>query len=1107
MLFKVFGFCLLSLFFFISDVVSADLKTSQEHYSWRNGVFRVPLTIKDNSGVTRVSWPVTTGVPLPYGLCHDTGQLRLDDAEGHEIPCQFEVLSRYWARDRSIRWVLLDFQVTLKPNQKQQLFLTNESPAEKITAPINIREEKDRFEIVTGALRAVIPKTGGTVFERVEISGNPVIVAGREDGPFIWSGEVHQMAHFQGNSWNTHGWDADKAVEKTNIIESIYRGALFDRGSAIIENAGPMRVVILIKGRHHPVEKRGGILSDGLYNYTIRLHFYRGKTYVKAEYAIENSDRHSPLYNHMFRQAGLEHRLKLDEQAVATAGGVGAMDGIAPVGTVSLKKDQSVWLHQLRGENTQKYGRNITTSGGYVVGVTSAKTSAPVVLAQGSKGRYVDIADDKKGLAMATRYFWEEAPMAIEASAKQVRIDVHARKLPTEGVPSPQPAYDLDFGERTIHDLLYYFHTGTAREADVEAVAEAFEYPLFAYAPPAWYADTEAWYFEISPEMATPNRSAKTDGHWIPEQSGFRGHGYMHGYNSGGHHESENSGWLSFLRSGNLQELGKNLVLSRWSIAHNPGWCYERNRLQFGQDESKYRVLDETLQDWDQLTGFGRKDFYLWLSNETYIAKTNEGTAQKYRGGETYFNKYKWLPDIEHYALFRLFEYYYLTGDKRALDAIHGMVNWAINYQHNHLFKRKMPPLKQIDLFEKDPDALRRGHYSRIYTWMLYTTLAGYQTTESPVFEEYASWQIRRMLALLRHRHGQLTSWAPEPSKIIGVLPKDMQDKISQHLDFDILRQNSEVSSSRAQTWMEAQGVLTLHEAYKTYQDERILDGIWGLADYFSHHVLFFPRLGMVNNWTSMPNAILKDTEAITPLRHDRLIQIWPILYHYTGWKEVNERYRSFETARRDVYVSDWFLQTGEWEQKVRPKTSGLSPEKIADLRVVRAERKGITLSWTSPKDDGESGHAQRYFVKYSHKPIVPFAPTDNPRRFTEKNRIVKEIETAITGKSYKNKRDHKIIADMFTPEDKIDPLYDPKWHEVDAFWMAEHVSGEPDPSPAGQTEIFTVKKLNPHNWFGLKELPDLDILPAGTYFFAVCSWDSDRNLSELSNVVTVKLP
>ena len=318
-------------------------------------------------------------------------------------------------------------------------------------------------------------------------------------------------------------------------------------------------------------------------------------------------------------------------------------------------------------------------------------------------------------------------------------------------------------------------------------------------------------------------------------------------------------------------------------------------------------------------------------------------------------------------------------------------------------------------------------------------------------------------------------------------------------------------AQSWAQSWMEAMGTIALHEAYKTYDDERILDGIWGQADYFSHHVLYFPRLGMINNRTGMPNRPLgygKDLGAtLTPQRHDWMIQAWPVLYHYSGWPDVAERYRNFERARKDTWTQDVFLQTVYWEQQNVAKRSPRPPDPITDLRVTRAGRSGIALTWTSPRDDGPTGRAERYFVKYSTKPIVEFAPTDHPARDGDKARIVRKAEELVLSRSKGKRLNTNIRPGEAGTEAKDVQRAHPDWHQVDAFWMAEHVAGEPAPAPAGKAESFTVRELHPHNWFGAPRQPGLEILPGGTYYVAICSWDADRNLSRLSNVVKVKLP
>ncbi len=1081
---------LILILFFVAPSTAA-LDSTSSAYGWRDGIFSVPLQIRDNSGMARRDWPVTTGVPLPVGVVQDVGQLRLTDTAGREIPAQFTVLSRYGARDNSLRWVLLDFQVDVLANGEVTLQLRNDRPAKAVSAPIRITENRETITVDTGGVVAKISRRDGSLLESVSVGGKQILKAGNSDGPALRAGEIRQMERFRGPSWNTHGWEKSRNLEKINIAEAIYRGGA--PWEVSVEMAAPLRSVIVIRGRHLPSEGGRGTLKDGLYDYAVRLHFYRGQSYVKVEYAVENAGRAQPQWIHLFREASLNHTLTLGPRAVVTGGGLMAQQGRPALASFPVTAQQEGWLVQGAGRSETKYGRPVVHEGGYQVG-PGAEGEIDPPRAAGKRGRFLDVSDGEKGVAVAMRYMWEQAPRAISLSPKRLRVMVQADS-PGHRADTVRPAYDLDLGERSLHDVLYYFHAGDAREARVADVAEAFEYPLFARAPPAWYSDVGNWYFEIAQGPGKPARGVDSDLHWIPESIGVGRHGESRSYNSGGHHDSQSSEWLSFLRTGLLADLERNHAISRWSIAHNPGWVYRDNVVRFGNGAERYRAVDLALDEWNQLTAFGPKDFYLWRSDQTYAEKTPKGEVLRYKGGRSYLNGYKVLPDMEHYALFRLFEYYYLTGDMRALDAIHGFVNWDINFQHRHLFRGKMQPLTVTDLFERDQDALRRGHYSRVYAWMLFTNLTGYHATGSPVYDEFARWQIRRALALLRHRHGQLTSWnvtaASVASRIFGG--------------------EASVQESESQSWMESMGTIALHEAYKTYDDERILDGLWGQADYFSRHVLYYPRLGMINNRTGMPNKPLGYGEGrgatVTPQRHAWMIQAWPVLYHYTGWPDVAERYRNFERARKETWTQDRFLQTVYWEQQNVAKRSSRPPDPITDLRVARADRSGIALTWTSPRDDGPTARAERYFVKYSTKPIVEFAPTDDPLREGDKVRIVQKAEERVLSRSKGKRLNTSIRPGEAGTEAKDVQRAHPDWDRVDAFWMAEHVAGEPAPAAAGTTETFTLRELRPHNWFGAPRQPGLEILPAGTYYVAICSWDADRNLSRLSNVVKVRLP
>ena len=58
---------------------------------------------------------MTHGVPFPKGALHDPGQVWLTQAQGDELPLATTVLATW--PDGSIKWLLLDTQVTLRARQ------------------------------------------------------------------------------------------------------------------------------------------------------------------------------------------------------------------------------------------------------------------------------------------------------------------------------------------------------------------------------------------------------------------------------------------------------------------------------------------------------------------------------------------------------------------------------------------------------------------------------------------------------------------------------------------------------------------------------------------------------------------------------------------------------------------------------------------------------------------------------------------------------------------------------------------------------------------------------------------------------------------------------
>ncbi len=76
----------------------------------------INASIEEAAGVSRQDYPLTHGCPFPEGALRDTACVRLMKDGGGELPLQTTVLATW--PDGSVKWLLLDTQVTLRARQR-----------------------------------------------------------------------------------------------------------------------------------------------------------------------------------------------------------------------------------------------------------------------------------------------------------------------------------------------------------------------------------------------------------------------------------------------------------------------------------------------------------------------------------------------------------------------------------------------------------------------------------------------------------------------------------------------------------------------------------------------------------------------------------------------------------------------------------------------------------------------------------------------------------------------------------------------------------------------------------------------------------------------------
>lgn len=212
---------------------------------------RIPLTVHEAlpagiSGVPRSNEPVALGVPLPVnGGFRSEKEFSLSGATAG----QFRVLGRW--PNGNIKWLLTDFQATVTAGGTATVELT------KGQGNFGGRElAVDRgssIEIDTGHARFNVRKGGFSLFNSVEVAGTQLL--SKAQGGLLMRSPSNE----------------------------VYSSANDPESTVVIEDNGPVRAVLRATGSFK--NKAGARLAD----YTLRMHFFKGKAYVKSSFVLRNA--------------------------------------------------------------------------------------------------------------------------------------------------------------------------------------------------------------------------------------------------------------------------------------------------------------------------------------------------------------------------------------------------------------------------------------------------------------------------------------------------------------------------------------------------------------------------------------------------------------------------------------------------------------------------------------------------------------------------------------------------------------------------------------------------------------------------------------------------
>ena len=573
---------------------------------------RIALTIAEPTGRVREQWPVSSGVPLPVGVLRDPGQCRIVDADGQPAPAQFTPIA--WHPDGlHVKWLLVDFLAGTRGGDAAAYTLECNGELAEV-------EVEESISIKAEHIETFPPAPVGSVNLPVEIDTGPLFLT-LDEGGFAPFASAMLNGMFVA--------DADPAecgIEVTDGEGNVHSSALAPPDEVIIEEQGPVRATICVKGK---LENADGA---SYMRYLCRMHFYVGKPYVRTVLTLEN-DVTDPDMN-LIGSLRLRVPFELQDPRV-TCGGDGEVIDLGPTGGVLQDEDFR-----------------------FTAGAEQGKRADGWLMARGGAG----------AVAVAVRDFWRLYPKGLSGSDTGVTVDL----LPE--LPAEQYA---DAGEDDITKLYYWCDGGKYKirtgvrlttefavdfdpkpTGDSYPLAALWQEPLFATCTPEWYCSSGGF------GPMAPREAGKFDHYEAGLDSAFakfmarretiREYGFM---NYGDWFGERTWNW------------GNQEYDTQWALAANFARTGNLAMLRSAEEAEWHNADIDTTHHWSKPQDVGRVWTHCTGHTGGYFPPEWKDLGGFNRGPR----------DTGHTYAQGHFFVYALTGERRYLDSGRKVADWLTN--------------------------------------------------------------------------------------------------------------------------------------------------------------------------------------------------------------------------------------------------------------------------------------------------------------------------------------------------------------------------------------------------------------------------------------------
>jgi len=598
-------------------------------------------------GINRVQDPVTVGIPLAdtAGIKNVT-QLGLRGASVG----QFRVLGRW--PSGNIQWILVDTQADLKGGGLNTALTLNAHGTGNFGGSDLATDNGSTITVNTGAAIFTVRKANFNVLDQVVVSGKTLIAPGTSQGLAVV------------------GPLSPETSCNPGPCTTLYLSSNDSQSTATIEENGPVRAVIRADGMHRD---SGG---HGYLHFTVRLHFYKNKTFVKATPILRNADEgESNTFNSAAKGfASYEMRLTPAIQSAkhyAFGTDTGTVSG-------SFSGTENAYLYQAYSNDMEQahwngdtcpYGSTIPRCvapyirrSGNAPPFTYAQDGFQIVkgstvLANADHNHYpagwADLTDSTgSGIEVGVYQLAATWPKSLQfqSGGKEIRIGVWPDQTLSPINSAAGIPYYQAWPQYSIHDLYINFHSTTPLSLPNEEFLK-FQHYLLARAPIAQYNDANVFFYALSDPV-------EEDSYWTSLSStyGFK----WFGNSSAVSDKTPKMFRLYAWRSPG----GSNQSELRWGYLEQ--WLTRGLTGRYLTAAHFYRYQSEQAFPRSDMNASGSSAFD-WRTHSVSADLDGYGFPANIRSANSAYVNRTWI-DQEHGHWYGMGDYYFMTGDETVKD-------------------------------------------------------------------------------------------------------------------------------------------------------------------------------------------------------------------------------------------------------------------------------------------------------------------------------------------------------------------------------------------------------------------------------------------------------